>query len=174
MQVSEAIMSHLCRLTFYVTLLLLARSGYCHGPTSVIGTITLSTSSAMLDLRVGVGLLHQYVDPNDDSVVSPAEWGQSSETLRLLATAKITMTAEGRTIVARPLHVSVTSGAEVKFDLQFDLSAAPATVFLSAPFINQLPGAPPATLSISDANKHVLVPAQFTWFDKPLRIERKP
>ncbi len=89
-----------------------------------------------------------------------------------MALSRIKMTSDGQLVAAKDFAVSLTSGAEIKTTAEFDLTTASKTLSLSAPYVSKLPGSPPAMLGVLDGRQNVLVPAQYTWFDKPMLIDR--
>lgn len=143
-----------------------------HGPTTCLGMITVTSNTAALDLRVGVGLLHHYIDLNDDGTVSAGEWDQTSDTMRLIAKSKLLVNAGETSRTAQRFDITITSGNEIKILADFDISRSPNKFELWAPFVMSLPGSPPAILGVQDTNNRIIRAASYTWFDKPLVVER--
>src|SRR5688572_25876558 len=104
------------------TLLVLA---YCmtlqaHGPTKCVGTAMITSDSLTIDVRFGIGLLHEYLDPNDDALVSDDEFTSGMPPLRELILKEAMVNGTDKKRFPKECTISVTDGSEVKVLMHFE------------------------------------------------------
>ncbi len=149
-----------------------AAAAWAHGPTQCLGTANYSAgNSVSLDLRFGVGVLHKYVDSNDDALVSGEEWTSASATLHKLFGAGIRLRSEETVTTPSSLTLNLTSGSEIQVLATVDIATTAPMVNIALPVLRKFPGAPPAQMSVWTGKTMAHAP-EMLWFDKELSFDR--
>lgn len=145
-----------------------------HGPTKCVGTIVVTSDSLTADIRFGIGLLHTYIDPNDDAIVSDDEFSSGMPVLRNMFIKESIVTAAGKQNFPTQCTITLTDGAEIKVVMPFDpVNQADKPVF-SLPFLKRLVSVPPVIISVWEGDIGVSAPAPlFFSQDLPLDTSKR-
>ncbi len=168
-----------------------------HGPTQCVGMISYTSQTASLDLRLGFGLLHNYLFPdlskNHEAEIAEAhahgkktklehehdtyisqlpeeEWTSVTKQITSLMQEGLVVRSGKTSHKPKELKVERTTGFELRILAEFDLPAADATPRLAIPVLKKLPGQPPAVISVWNKGK-MTTPPTMLFFNKDLPLK---
>lgn len=171
--------------------------GVAHGPTQCVGTVTYTSQTVSLDLRLGFGLLHDYLFPDlsknhdeepirahahgkksrlqheHDTYIStlPAEeWTSVTKKISSLMQDGLVLQNDATSRTANELQIERTSGFELQILAEFDLPDEGGVPRLAMPVLKELPGLPPAVLSVWKKGK-MTTPPTMVFFNKELPLK---
>lgn len=141
-----------------------------HGPTKCVGTAMITSDSLTIDVRFGIGLLHEYLDPDDDALVSDSEFTSGMPPLREIILKEALVKSADTTRYPKECTISVTDGSEIKVLMHFEPVPQSLKPAFALPFLKRLPGVPPAIISVWDGMEGAVPPTPI-FFSQELPLD---
>ena len=156
-----------------IVLVLSTQAVWAHGPTRAIGMLVFhpTTSTAMLDLRVGIDLYGRTTDLDGDHLIPPDEWSKAASSVEKIMREGVALAA-GETSDSfhiRSLKVELLDTFEVQSLFEFDAPETTSSYQLRLGFMKKITGLEPTQLSVWRDEK-MIRPVELIWFHKPLVI----
>ena len=148
-------------------------ASWAHGPTRALGMIIFhpTTSSAYMDLRVGVDLYGKTTDIDGDHLIPPTEWSQAKSKVEKIMREGVELGSPETSapFKIKSLKVDLLETLEVQSQFEFELQPTTGTYQLRLGFMKNLIGLEPTQLSVwSDAK--MIKPVELVWFHRPLVV----
>ena len=172
-QKTSKLVRFLGRSLFALILIQSSSSVWAHGPTRAVGILVFhpTTSTAMLDLRVGVDLYGRTTDIDGDHLIPPSEWTNAASSVEKIMREGVALgvTETSNTFHVRSLKVALLDTFEVQSLFEFDTPATTSSYELRLGFMKNIKALEPTQLSVWK-DQTMIRPIELVWFHRPLII----